>query len=114
MPVLEYGDLRVEIDDEGYLLDTGAWNERVACALAEHEEIEELSEERLDIIRFLREYYLKYNFFPILHSVCLHIHQPARCVSEQFIHPLKAWKIAGLPRPDDLVLTYLDSGQTPG
>jgi TusE/DsrC/DsvC family sulfur relay protein len=113
MPILEHGSLKIEVDEEGYLLDTAKWNRAAACALAENEGIEELTEERLEIIQFLREYYLKYNYFPILHSICLHVHQPAKCVNEQFIHPLKAWKIAGLPRPDDVVLAYLNYGQTP-
>ncbi len=112
-PVLEYAGLKIELDEEGYLLHPSEWTEKVACAIAEKEGIEELTRERLDIIKFLREYYLKYNFFPILNSVCLYTHQPERCVKEQFIDPIKAWKIAGLPRPDDVVLTYLNYGQTP-
>lgn len=111
--VLEYGSIKIEVDEEGYLLSTAEWNEKVACALAENEGIEELTKDRLDIIKFLREYYFKYNYFPILNSVCLHTHQPDKCMTEQFMHPLKAWKIAGLPKPDDVVLAYLNYGQTP-
>jgi hypothetical protein len=61
----------------------------------------------------MREYYVKYNYFPILDSVCLHVHQPKKCVNKKFMHPLKAWKIAGLPKPPDVVVTYLNSGQVP-
>ena len=45
--------------------------------------------------------------------MCLNVHQPNRCVKEKFMHPLKAWKIAGLPKPDDVVLAYLNYGQVP-
>lgn len=45
--------------------------------------------------------------------MCLNVHQPNRCSKEKFMHPLKAWKIAGLPKPDDVVLAYLNYGQVP-
>jgi TusE/DsrC/DsvC family sulfur relay protein len=113
MAVLEYGGMEIKVDDEGYLLNHNDWNEKVACAIAEKEGIEELTKERLAIIKFMRDYYLQYNYFPILNSVCLNIQQPNKCVNEQFIHPLKAWKIAGLPKPNDVVLAYLNYGQVP-
>ena len=46
------------------------WNDKIACALAENEGVDELTKERLDIIRFMRDYYKKYNFFPIPRAVC--------------------------------------------
>ncbi len=107
MPVIEYGSLKISVDDEGYLLNTGDWNEKVACGLADHEGIEELTEERLEIVTFMREYYRRFHSFPILGSVCKNIHEPEKCVTEEFIDPLKAWKIAGLPRPGEEVISYL-------
>ena len=32
MSAIEYNDLAVKADDEGYLLDIDVWNETVACA----------------------------------------------------------------------------------
>ena len=113
MPVVEHSGIRINLDDEGYLINFDDWNETVAGILAQREGIQGLSEERMEIIRFLREYYKKYNFFPILHSVCTHVHQENKCVNEQFMEPLKAWKIAGLPKPNDVLLTYLKYGQVP-
>jgi TusE/DsrC/DsvC family sulfur relay protein len=110
---LESGDRKVAIDEEGYLLNSGEWDDKVACLLAEREGIEELTAERMEIITFLRDYYLKYNYFPILDAVCLRVHQPHACVKEKFMHPLTAWKIAGLPKPSDVVLAYLNYGQVP-
>jgi TusE/DsrC/DsvC family sulfur relay protein len=113
MPIIEYSGVKINVDDEGYLTNMDDWNETVAKALASKEGIEDLTQDRLDIIKFLRDYYIKYNFFPILDSVCLHVHQPHQCMNDKFIHPLKAWKIAGLPKPDDVVLAYLNYGQVP-
>jgi TusE/DsrC/DsvC family sulfur relay protein len=113
MPVLEYAGKKIEVDDEGFLRNMSDWDDKVACALAEKEGIDELTPQRMEIIRFLREYYKKYNHFPILNAVCLNVQQPNKCLNDKFIHPLKAWKIAGLPKPDDVVLTYLNFGQVP-
>jgi tRNA 2-thiouridine synthesizing protein E len=100
MPVIEYGGLRIEVDEGGFLKNFDSWNEKVACALAEREGVEELSRERMEIVNFMREYYKKFNAFPILRSVCKNIRQPRDCVDEKFIDPMKAWKIAGLPNPE--------------
>lgn len=113
MPIIEYSGMKISVDDEGYLVNMDDWNEDVAKALASKEGVEELTKERLDIIKFLRDYYIKYNYFPILDSVCLHVHQPHQCLNDKFIHPLKAWKIAGLPKPNDIVLAYLNHGMVP-
>ncbi len=99
MPEVQFGGLKVEVDDQGFLANPGDWNEKVACALAEKEGLDELTQERMDIINFMREYYRKFNAFPLLSGVCRNIHKPKECVREEFIDPLKAWKIAGLPNP---------------
>ena len=45
-----------ERDAEGYLIEPGDWNEDVARALAEDENIQ-LNDDHWDAIRFMREYY---------------------------------------------------------
>jgi tRNA 2-thiouridine synthesizing protein E len=67
----------------------------------------------MEILSFLRDYYRRFNYFPILDAVCLNVRQPNRCVKEEFMHTLKALKIAGLPKPDDVGLAYLNYGQVP-
>ena len=107
MPALEGSGLKINVDDEGYLLNYEDWNEEVACAIAEAEDVKELTKDRMDIIKFMRDYYKTYNFFPILGAVCKNLHKPKECVTEQFIDPIKAWKIAGLPKPDEHIISDL-------
>ncbi len=107
MSVLDYEGLKIDIDEEGYLVNTDDWNEKVACALAEQEGVEELTRDRMDIIKFLRDYYRQYNHFPMLNAVCKNVHQERGCMQHRFIDPLKAWKIAGLPKPSPQVIGYL-------
>jgi len=102
MRSLEYQDITVTVDEEGYLLDMDDWNEKVACALTQTvEDVDDcdLTEERMDILKFMRDYYIKFGSFPIVRQVCKNVHQDKECLYENFIDPLKAWKIAGLPKP---------------
>lgn len=63
MPTIEYSGLKINLDDEGHLVNGDDWNEKVACALAEREGIEELTKERMEILSFLRDYYRRFNYF---------------------------------------------------
>lgn len=96
-------DIPVKVDDDGYLADPEDWTEGVARVLAAREGIRNLSEDQLDILKFLRSYYRKHTFFPIIRSVCKSVHQPRTCVTDKFIDPVTAWKIAGLPNPGEEV-----------
>lgn len=94
------------VDVDGFLVRSEDWNEEVARALAEREGIAELSEDKLDILVFMRQYYQKHNFFPIVRYVCRNVGQPRDCITEKFIDPVTAWKIAGLPNPGDEVRMF--------
>lgn len=102
MEKYDYKNLTLDLDDEGYLKDFESWTEEVACAMADREKISTecpLSEERLEILRFMRGYWKKFNAFPILRAVCKNVHQAKGCNYKQFPDPIVAWKIAGLPKP---------------
>jgi TusE/DsrC/DsvC family sulfur relay protein len=102
MPVIEYGGLKIEVDEEGFLVNFDDWNEKVACAMTEKEGVGKtcpLTKEKIEILKFMREYYKKFNAFPVPRAVCLNVHQPKDCTFEEFPDPFTAWKIAGLPKP---------------
>lgn len=108
MAKIAYTGGSVEIDGQGFLANLDDWNEHVAQALAAREGIQQLSEDMLEIIRFMRTYYKKFNAFPILNYVCKNIHRPRECVSEEFMNPEKAWKIAGLPKLEGIHFVNVD------
>jgi tRNA 2-thiouridine synthesizing protein E len=110
MAFIESAGRRVEIDEDGYLLRFEDWDEKIACVLAEREGVLDrcpLGEERMNILEFLRGYYKKFNAFPIVPAVCRNVHQPKNCLSEQFLDPIQAWKIAGLPKPTTEVFAHI-------
>ena len=112
MTVIKEKGLSFEIDDEGFLTDIEDWNEKIAGILAEREGIADLTEDKLAIVKFLRDYYRQYGAFPILNYVCKNTKQPRGCVNEEFINPMKAWKIAGLPKPEGIHFVSVDSGES--
>ncbi len=100
------GNLSAAVDEDGFLVRFEDWSEVVARALAEREGIAELSEDKLDILKFMRQYYRKYNFFPIIRYVCRNVGQPKDCITDKFSDPVTAWKIAGLPNPGEEVRMF--------
>lgn len=110
MTTLTYHDETIMLDPEGYLTDYESWTEKTACALADNEGIAgecPLDEDRMDILRFIRDYYKKFEAFPIVRAVCKRVGQPMDCQYQQFPDPVIAWKIAGLPRPTPEVLAKI-------
>ncbi len=103
---MKYDELKISVDENGFLVHSDEWNEAVAQALGEREGMGRLSEDQLDILRFMREYYHKHHFFPIVRFVCKNIGQPRNCVTEKFMDPVTAWKIAGLPNPGEEVRMF--------
>ncbi len=99
----------LDVDDDGFLNRADDWDEEVAAVLARQEGIPELTKSKLDILVFLREYHRKFASFPILKYVCTKVHASSRqCVTDEFVDPMKAWKIAGLPKPPQVFFTSFD------
>jgi TusE/DsrC/DsvC family sulfur relay protein len=110
MQMLEIEGKKIHVDDEGYLINFEDWNEKVACALADREGVSKtcpLTDDKLEILKFIRKNYKLYNAFPIPAAVCRNLHQPSQCVVEKFLEPSKAWKIAGLPKPSLDTVAYM-------
>jgi tRNA 2-thiouridine synthesizing protein E len=99
---------KVILDNESFLVDQESWNHDVAREIAKQLDIPHLDDEQLSIIEFLREYYQKFNAFPILSYVCKHVEQSRECVNDKFVNPMKAWKIAGLPKMDGIHFVSFD------
>jgi tRNA 2-thiouridine synthesizing protein E len=65
MPNLELDGQSYEVDEEGYLMDWSVWKEGMANIMAKEDGLE-LSEEHWDVIKFLREYFEKYQIAPMI------------------------------------------------
>ncbi len=110
-----YSDRKsVEVDDEGYLMNSDDWDEEVAQTLAAREGLGELESNSINMLKFIRWYYRTFDFFPMINAICKNVHEAKECVQEKFINPLVAWKVAGLPHPEEPIISLLEAGQSPG
>lgn len=98
----------IVLDEEGYLMDQDKWDHEVAQEIAKQLDLPQLDQEQLEIIEFLRNYYQKYHAFPILNYVCKHVGHPRDCLNNEFVNPMAAWKIAGLPKLDGIHFVSFD------
>ena len=94
-----------DIDDEGYLIDPGDWNENVALEFARQEDIQ-LTEDHWDAINFMRQYYAEHQVAPDVRHVTKHLAERLGVESRNKIFELfpygyvkQACKIAGMKRP---------------
>lgn len=105
MPIFEYGDLKIEVDEDGFIQEPEAWNEEVAKALASTEDVEELTEDHWKIINYLREYYKQYGIAPMIRKLCKESGFTLKEIYELYPSgPAKgACKVAGLTKPTGCV-----------
>ncbi|MCP4634451.1 MAG: TusE/DsrC/DsvC family sulfur relay protein [candidate division Zixibacteria bacterium] len=105
MPYFEVGELKLEIDEDGFIQDPSTWNEDVAKALAQTEDVDDMTDEHWKLVNYLRNYYLEFGIAPMVRKLCKETGFPLKKVYELFPSgPAKgACKVAGLPKPTGCV-----------
>jgi len=105
MAIFEHGDIKVEVDEDGFMLEPDQWNEEVALALASTEAVAELTDEHWKVVNYLREYYQKFGIAPMIRKLCKETGFPLKRIYELFPSgPAKgACKVAGLAKPTGCV-----------
>jgi tRNA 2-thiouridine synthesizing protein E len=111
MGTIEVGGKQLEVDEEGYLLNLDDWSEDVAKVMAEQDN-QELTDEHWEIIRFLRDYYQKYQIAPMIKILVKEIKKTMgkEKGSTKYLYQLfpdgpakQACRYAGLPKPTGCV-----------
>jgi tRNA 2-thiouridine synthesizing protein E len=106
MSFIEIGGTKLELNEEGYLVDPQKWSQDVAAILAKAEEgLDQLTSEHWAVINFIRQHYLENDSAPMVRSICKTTGLPLKRIYELFPSgPAKgACKLAGLPKPDGCV-----------
>jgi tRNA 2-thiouridine synthesizing protein E len=96
----------VQLNEEGFLVDPGLWNEELAAVLALSEEgLDRLTDDHWAVLRFIRAHFLETQNAPMVRSMCKSTGVPLKRIYELFPSgPAKgACKLAGLPKPDGCV-----------
>ena len=105
MAIFEVGEVKIEVDEDGFMQEPEQWNETVAKALATTEGVDDMTEEHWKLVNYLREYYLKFGIAPMIRKLCKETGFPLKKVYELFPSgPAKgACKVAGLAKPTGCV-----------
>ena len=105
MAVFELGEVKIDVDEDGFMEDPELWNEAIAKALATTEGVDELTEDHWKVVHYLREYYQKFGIAPMIRKLCKETGFPLKAIYELFPSgPAKgACKVAGLAKPTGCV-----------
>ena len=105
MPTVELAGTECEIDEDGFLQDPAVWSKEIAAALAQTEQVTELTEKHWTVVNYLRTYYLEFGIAPMIRKLCKQTKFSLKEIYEMFpTGPAKgACKIAGLPKPTGCV-----------
>lgn len=102
----------IEIDNEGYLLDTSNWSPEIAAVMARGQDME-LTEERLEIVHFVRNHFEERECIPELRTLLKALREKhgKEKATRKYVYKLfpygygqQACKIAGMRKPLKLLL----------
>lgn len=111
MPHLEFEGQQYEVDEDGYLTDWQSWKEGMAGVMAQQDGLT-LTSEHWEIIKFLREYFIKFQIAPMIKILVKELGKAmgpekgnTKYLYELFpAGPAKqACRFAGLPKPTGCV-----------
>lgn len=102
---MQIGNIDVEFDPDGFMVNPGLWNEEIARALAEQEGIAEMSANHWKIVNFIRTYWKENDLAPPVRLICQELGVSIREIYKLFTAgPARgACRVAGLPKPDGCV-----------
>jgi len=105
MRFFEWNDVKLEVDEDGFMQQPELWDDRIALALASTEGLCELSESHWKVVNYIRNYYLQYNIAPMVRKLCKETGFSLKQIYELFPSgPAKgACKVAGLAKPTGCV-----------
>lgn len=111
MPTFDFEGKSYEVDEEGYLTDWQVWTEGMAGVMAKQDGLE-LSDAHWEIIRFLREYFEKYQIAPMIKILTKELAKKygKEKGNTKYLYELypagpakQACRYAGLPKPTGCV-----------
>jgi len=109
---LQLNGTTIEVDNEGYLLNTDDWSPELAAVLALGEGME-LTDKRMEIVHFVREHFEERECIPELRTLLktLRTRHGKDIATRKYVYSLfpygygqQACKIAGMRKPLKLLL----------
>lgn len=111
MATLDFEGKSFEVDDDGYLIDWQEWTEGVATNMAKEDGME-LTDAHWEVIKFLREYFEKFQIAPMIKILTKELAKKygKEKGNTKYLYELypagpakQACRYAGLPKPTGCV-----------
>jgi dissimilatory sulfite reductase related protein len=99
--IVEYNNVKVVVDEDGFMAEPDKWSEEIALALASTEGLAELSDKHWKLINYIRDHYQKFGIAPMIRKLCKETGFSLKEIYDLYPSgPAKgACKVAGLPKP---------------
>jgi tRNA 2-thiouridine synthesizing protein E len=99
MPRIVVGEMTLEVNEDGFILEPERWNDAVAVALAANDGVQELTAKHWKLVRYVRAHYVEFKVPPLIRKLCKQTGLQLKEVYELFpAGPAKGvCKVAGLP-----------------
>ena len=96
---------KIEMDGDGFMLQPELWNDEVAKAIAQADDINDLTEDHWKVIRIIRQNYEEKGLAPMVRVICKETGLKLKQIYELFpLGPARgACRVAGLPKPEGCV-----------
>jgi len=95
-------------DEDGFLINPDLWTHELASQVAEQADLGPLEQAHWNIIRFVRDKYLRLGAIPPVRRICREFGYERDAVRGLFGGCTQLWKIAGLPNPGEEAKAYMD------
>jgi tRNA 2-thiouridine synthesizing protein E len=106
-PTAPPGGSTLPLDEEGFLIDTRAWNRDLAQQLAYEAGIGRLGSTQWLIVDYVRDKYFRLGAMPPMRNLCHKLGVDRGAVKQAFGDCRQLWQIAGLPNPGPEALNYM-------
>ena len=102
---LTVNNQKIEMDGDGFMLQTELWNDEVAKVIAQADDINDLTEDHWKVIRIIRQNYEEKGLAPMVRVICKETGLKLKQIYELFpLGPARgACRVAGLPKPEGCV-----------
>ncbi len=101
MDVVAVNGINVELDQEGYLINSENWSVEIAEYLARHDNIDYLTDNHWKVISYLRDYDKKFGCAPMTRKLCKETGFTLKEIRTLFSCNCirRIYKLAGLSKP---------------
>ena len=104
----ETGEVRLQFDEDGFLIDHQRWTEDTARIIAAMDGIGPLGNSHWAVIYYIRDRFLRLGAIPPMRRVCRASALGRHDVKKLFGSCRQVWRVAGLPNPGEEVKSYMN------